>query len=173
MPSLADLREPARPRRLGFLVGLAVAAPVVFGIAAFALPFAYGLIRQTVRDFDARLRLEDAYMQALCASAYDPSRDEQLCGCVQQVDFPSLDCRGRFLEWTITEQQTQCADGAIRPDAVGFCACVDRLVELREAEPDAAAREAIVLRYDACAELDDALQLPELADLVPAPPSGG
>jgi hypothetical protein len=173
MPTLADLREPARPRRVGFLVGLAVAAPIVFGVAAFVLPFAYGLIRQTVRDFDARLRLEDAYMQALCASAFDPARDAQLCGCVQQVDFPALDCRGRFLEWTLTEQATQCADGATRPEAIGFCACVDRLVELRDAAEDAAARDDVVLRYDACAELEDALQLPELSDLVPAPPSGG
>jgi len=112
-------------------------------------------------------------MQALCASAFDPARDARLCGCVQQVDFPSLDCRGPFLEWTIEEQRTQCADGSVRPDAIAFCACVERLVELRDAAPDAAAREPIVLRYDACAELEDALSLPELSDLVPAPPSGG
>lgn len=171
MPMLADLDDPPRSRLPGLVVGVVVAAPVVALIAWLLLPPLIGAMVGSAKDFDARLRQEDGYMQGLCAEVMQPARDEKLCQCVWAVEFPSLDCHGPFLRWSLDRHRDGCADGGTARQARSFCACVEVIDgRVREAEADPARAEEArqeVLKLENCFRLEDALVLPPLEALAP------
>lgn len=170
MPTLADIDDPRPSRVRGFAVGAAIAVP----IGAVFLWFAIGVLPQLILDsaveYDARLRQEDAYMQSLCAniSKQTIDRDEQLCECVLAVEYPALDCRAPFMDWSLERMDERCADEATHQEALSFCSCVDAIGDQLEGL-DRESKEAreIIQRYENCTALDDALYLPELTELVP------
>lgn len=171
MPMLADLDDPPRSRLPGLVVGVVVAAPVVALIAWLLLPPLIGAMVGSAKDFDARLRQEDGYMQGLCAEAMQPARDAKLCQCVWAVEFPSLDCHGPFLRWSLDRHRDGCADEDTARQARSFCACVEVIDgRVREAEADPARAEEArqeVLKLENCFRLEDALVLPPLEALAP------
>lgn len=167
MPMLADLDDPRPSRVRGFLIGAVIAIPagVLFWWAATAwLP---SLILDNAVAYDARLRNEDAYMQAVCANM-EPTpeglaRDQSLCECVLAVEYPSLDCRLPFMHWTLQRMVETCADPATFESALSFCSCVRSLDEqLAAVEPDTKEARQIVQTYAECTELRDALYLPPI-----------
>jgi hypothetical protein len=165
MPMLADLDDPRPSRARGFLIGAAVSIPLglVFWWAATAwLP---GLILDNAVEYDARLRQEDAYMQGVCADM-DLERDESLCQCVLAVEYPSLDCRLPFMQWSLDRMVETCADPGTFDKALSFCSCVRSLDEqLAAVAPDSKEAREIVQTYAGCTELGDALFLPALERL--------
>jgi hypothetical protein len=167
---LADVDDPPPSRVKGFLIGAAVALPLGAAFLWFALTVLPGLILDNARDFDERLRQEDAYMGAVCADL-DLARDESLCECVLAVEYPSLDCRLPFMHWSLERMVEQCSDEATYESALSFCSCVQALDEqLAGLEPDTKEARQIVGRYAKCTELDDALFLPPVSELPPSSP---
>jgi hypothetical protein len=162
MPMLADLDDPRPSRVPGLLIGAAIAIPaglVFWWVANTWLP---NLILDNAVDYDARLRNEDAYMQAVCANMQLP-RDESLCECVFAVEYPSLDCRPPFMHWSLERMVETCADPVTFDAALSFCSCVRSLDEqLATVEPDTTEARQIVQSYAGCTELPDALYLPAL-----------
>ncbi|GEM_PF-1231848 len=167
MPMMADLDDPPSPRWRFLLVGFAIALPLGALFLSFALPALRMAIVGGAESLDARLRVEDAYMKGVCTEALVLERDESLCKCALAVEFPSLDCRQPFMRWSIERQHEQCSSGADET-AIAFCACVESLlsqigaVDLTGPSKD---QRLIIGRYPACAELQDALFLPEIASL--------
>lgn len=179
MPMLADIDDPPRPRWKNVLMGLVIAAPVTFIAWRYLLSEVHDSVRGGSEDFDKRLRLEDAYMQALCEQALVLERDEALCQCVFAAEFPSLDCRTPFQQWTLARQAEQCSDAQTRRDALSFCTCVDvveqdveraRASASEAGKDDEAAARRVAQHYDRCTPLPDALHLPAIEALVPAKP---
>lgn len=164
---LADLDDPPRSRTRDLLLGFLISLPVVGLIAWLLLPSLAGMILGNADQYDQRLRAEDAYMQTLCGEAMVLPRDEELCGCVLAVEFPSLDCRGPFLAWSLQRHHLACQDTDTRRASLSFCSCVDTVqARVDKAEsPEAARGEA--LRVGKCVELVDAFPLPEVAALAP------
>lgn len=173
MPMMADLDDPPRSRWPGLLIGLLVALPFAGALAWGLLPFLYGQLTGGAADFDARLRQEDAYMQALCTDALTIPRDEALCECALAIEFPSLDCRPQFMAWTLARQAERCLEPALRSQAVSFCACVEAVATNAAEAPDEAAERKAIQRYAACTELDDAFSLPTVAELAPEGEAAG
>jgi hypothetical protein len=159
---LADLDDPRPSRARGFLIGAIIAIPagvLFWWVASTVLP---RVILGNAVEYDARLRNEDAYMQAVCANMTIP-RDESLCECVLAVEYPSLDCRLPFMHWTLERQVEACADPATFDSALSFCSCVRSLDEqLGAVEPDSKEARQIVQTYAECTELRDALFLPPI-----------
>ena len=174
MPMLADLEDPPAPRWRSLVLGVTIALPIAGAFLYFALPALRTAIVGESESFDARLRQEDAYMKSVCSEAMVLERDESLCKCALAVEFPALDCRAPFMEWTLHRQVEQCIAGA-HDTALAFCACTEALAEqltaAEQAGDDKASRQ-IVARYAACAELDDALFLPSVESLVVTPSEG-
>ena len=162
MPTLADLDDP-RPSRLpGFLLGAAIALPIAAVFVWFTIGVLPSLILGNAVQFDDRLRQEDAYMQAVC-SDMDLARDEELCECVLAVEYPSLDCRGPFMHWSLQRMTEQCSDPATRDHALAFCTCVQTIADdLAKLEPDSKEARQKVQDYAGCTELEPALFLPQI-----------
>ncbi len=175
MPTLADLDAPPRSRGRDLILGVLIALPVVLFIAYLTLPMFIGTIRGEANEYDQRLRQEDAYLQTVCSELLNMERDETLCECVLAVEFPSLDCRGPFLRWSLDRHAESCSDDAVRKQSISFCACVDAVHE-RVSEAEAAGDEGLARQEEArtakCIELDDAFSLPDFETLVAtAPPT--
>ena len=165
MPMLADIDDPRPSRVRGFLIGAVIAIPLGLGFWWFASNYLPGLILDNAVEYDARLRQEDAYMQGVCANM-DLDRDENLCKCVLAVEYPSLDCRPPFMQWSLERQVESCAEEATFQSALSFCSCVRSLDEqLAAVEPGTKEARTIVATYADCAELDDALFLPPIEQL--------
>ncbi|TPV92504.1 MAG: hypothetical protein B7733_25410 [Myxococcales bacterium FL481] len=177
MPMLADLDDPPRPRWKNIVAGFLIATPVTLVAWQWLLPQVHDSVRGGSEDFDKRLRLEDAYMRAVCEQALVLDRDEQLCKCVFAAEYPSLDCQAPFQQWTLARQVDQCADPTTRKAALSFCTCVDVIAEqVQAAVRDAmetgddelgAARRA-AQNYHRCQPLPDAINLPGIEALTPA-----
>jgi hypothetical protein len=162
MPMLADLDDPRPSRAPGFMIGAVIAVPVGLVIWWAASTWLPGLILGNAVEYDARLRNEDAYMQAVCADM-DLARDESLCECVFAVEYPSLDCRLPFMHWSLERMVETCADPTTFDGALSFCTCVRSLDEqLAGVEPDTKEAREIVQTYAGCTELRDALYLPAI-----------
>lgn len=167
---LADIDDPRPSRLRGFAIGAAVAIPLGLGFWWFASNYLPGLILDNAVEYDARLRQEDAYMQSVCANM-DLERDENLCKCVLAVEYPSLDCRPAFMQWSLERQLEACADEATFDQALSFCSCVRSLDEqLAEVPSDSKEARMIVATYADCTELDDALYLPGAEQLASSAP---
>jgi len=188
MPMLADLDDPPRSRLSGFLAGALLGLPVVGLIAWLLLPPLMGAILGGAKDFDDRLRQEDAYMQGVCGDALDVTRDEALCGCVWVAEFPSLDCQHRFLRWRLERSTEACADESARRESLSYCSCVDVVAERVEqaakiageaagidpaASPEDPANDPIaeairpaLSKFDNCLALEGAIQPPSLESLM-------
>lgn len=164
---LADIDDPPRSRARGLLIGLLIAAPPAVGAAYVGIPLLQSIIVGESEDFDVRLRQEDAYMQAVCTDALVVDRDEALCSCALAAEYPSLDCRSQFTIWSLERQLEQCAQPDMAQLAVSFCACVEKLGELRSATDDPDERRKIGQRYAGCTEFEETLFLPEVATLMP------
>lgn len=164
---LADIDDPRPSRTRGFLIGAAIAVPLGFAFWWLATRWLPGLILGSAVDYDARLRQEDAYMQAVCANMQLP-RDKTLCECVLAVEYPSLDCRLPFLAWSLERMVETCADEATFEQSLKFCSCVRALDErLQTLAPDTKEARQTVQNYAGCSELDDALFLPTVDQLGP------
>jgi len=189
MPMLADIDDPPRSRLSGFLTGALIGLPVVGLIAWLILPSLQGAILGGARDFDDRLRKEDAYMQGVCGEAFEIKRDDALCGCVWVAEFPSLDCQHRFQRWRLDRAHETCADETARKGALSYCSCVDVVAERVEAAATEAAKgldpvalkeqqekdpandpiaEAIrpeLVKFENCLALEDVMEPPPLESL--------
>lgn len=169
MPFLADLDHPPQPRWRNFLIGALIAIPFGLVLGLLVIPaLRAGFVEETAA-FDERLRQEDAYMNGVCSEVFNLERDETLCQCVLAVEFPSLDCRGPFNRWSIERQLETCSDDEHHKNALAFCSCVESLSEQLAETDDEGEQRQISQRYAQCAELDDALYLPELVELVEVP----
>ena len=188
MPMLADLDDPPRSRLSGFLSGALLGLPVVALIAWLILPPLMGAILGGAKDFDDRLREEDAYMQGVCGEAINVKRDEALCGCVLVAEFPSLDCRHRFLRWQLDRATEACADESARKEALSYCSCAEVVAErVDEAakvageaagvdpaaspedpanDPIAEAIQPALSKFDNCLALEGAIPPPSLEQLM-------
>lgn len=165
MPMLADIDDPRPSRVRGFLIGAAIAIPLGLGFWWFASSYLPKLILDNAVEYDARLRQEDAYMQAVCANL-DLERDENLCKCVMAVEYPSLDCRPPFMHWSLERQIEVCSDESTYQSALSFCSCVRALDEQLSALPsDSKEARMVVSNYAGCTELSDALFLPSVEQL--------
>ncbi len=164
MPILAHLDDPPRSRWPGMLLGVALALPVGWVMAAWVIPSLVNAVLGGARDLDSRLRAEDGYMQALCSEALDPSRDEQLCGCVLGTDYPSLDCQLPFRMWTLQRQHEACSDPAVLSSNKSFCTCVE-VVAQKVAAAGPQTRDHEAAPYENCMALPDALFLPTIETL--------
>lgn len=166
---LADIDDPRPSRARGFLIGAAIAIPLGIGFWWLATEVLPGLIMGSAVEYDARLRQEDGYMQAVCANM-DLARDESLCECVFAVEYPSLDCRLPFMHWSLQRMVETCGDPATFEQSLAFCSCVRSLDEqLAAVESDTKEARQIVQTYAGCTELDDALYLPTIEQLSSAP----
>lgn len=168
MPMLADLDDPPRSRTRDLLLGALLGLPIVGLVAWLLLPSLAAMVQGGADQYDQRLRAEDAYMQALCGEAMVLPRDEELCGCVFAVEFPSLDCRGSFLAWSLQRHLLACEDPDTRRASLAFCSCVDTVQARVAGAPDPTLARAEAQRVGKCIELDDAFPLPEVAALAPA-----
>ncbi len=154
-------------RTRDFLVAAVVALPVLALIVSLLVPWLVSNVLGGAGQLDAKLRQENAYMQAICGSmAID--RDEALCACVLATEVPSLDCSIPFMTWTLARQHERCGDDATRTRSVSFCVCVDtlwqQLMRARAANDERASRLAAI-GYERCAELQDKLSLPTIESL--------
>ena len=187
MPMLADIDDPPRSRMAGFLTGALLGLPVVGLIAWLLLPPLMGAILGGAKDFDDRLRKQDAYMQAVCAEAFEMKRDEALCGCVWAAEFPSLDCQHRWQRWRLDRAAETCADGAARAGALSYCSCVEVIAERVDeaaksagvaagvdpyAVPEDPANDPVgeairpeLVKLDNCLGLEDVFEPPTLEEL--------
>ena len=120
MPMLADLDDPEPSRARGLVLGLVVMVPLTLGIGYFLLPALRSAIVGGAADLDSRLRREDAYMEAVCGPALVVERDEGLCKCVLGAEYPSLDCHGPFLTWSLDRMGETCADPTTFETALSF-----------------------------------------------------
>lgn len=167
MPMLADIEDPPRSRVPGMILGVILAAPIVAAFAVWVIPGFVGAILGGASDLDERLRATDSFMRELCAGQLDQERDEDLCGCVWGVEFPSLDCRPHFNAWAADLQRARCDEG-LREDALSYCSCVDAIVDkMSAAGNDPAARRSAANAYENCEGLEDAVSLPTPAELAP------
>jgi hypothetical protein len=168
VPTLADLDDPRPSRARPLLLAALVVAPLTAGTGYVLLPTMRASIVGGAAEFDDRLRLEDSYLEQICAEAMDLERDESLCKCVLAMEFPSLDCRGPFLAWSLDRMVEACSAEATHEASLSFCSCVDAVDEQREAAPDEAEGRRAAQRYERCTELDDALYLPTVEVLAAA-----
>jgi hypothetical protein len=166
VPFLADIDNPPPSRLPGLIFGAIVALPIVGAIAFFFIPMGVGAIVGGASDLDERLRANDAYMRELCGVAYSQDRDAQLCECVWTMDFPALDCGSRFDVWAVEQQQPACA--ADFDAHLGYCTCVEAVRGKIEAASEDE-RHAEAAAYERCELLDDAIPLPSIESLTPAP----
>jgi len=167
MAILAHLDDPPRSRWPGMIVGLALAVPFGAAIVVWVIPWLVGAILGGARDLDSRLRAEDGYMKALCNEAFEPMRDDTICGCVLGTEVPSLDCQLAFRMWTLERQRETCSDAATHEAAKSFCTCVDTVADkVDTAAPEA--RDAEAAAYENCMALPDALYLPTIEMLTPS-----
>jgi len=167
MAILAHLDDPPRSRWPGMIVGLALAVPFGAAIVVWVIPWLVGTILGGARDLDSRLRAEDGYMKALCNEAFEPMRDDTICGCVLGTEVPSLDCQLPFRMWTLERQRETCSDAATHEAAKSFCTCVDTVADkVDTAAPEA--RDAEAAAYENCMALPDALYLPTIEMLTPS-----
>jgi len=168
MPMLADVDDPPRSRIPGMILGLVLAAPVVYACAAWIIPSFVGAILGGASDLDARLRATDEYMRELCAGRIDTERDGGLCGCVWSVEFPSLDCRPHFNAWAADLQHDRCLDETQRSESLSYCTCADAIVDkMNAAGEQPAERRSAANAYENCEGLTDALELPAPGELAP------
>jgi hypothetical protein len=130
------------------------------------MPALVGVILGGARSLDSRLRAQDTFMKDLCATDLDPARDEALCGCVFQVEFPALDCQDRFRPWLVTEAARACTVPERRAASLSFCSCIEVLATPRPAGAAGPGPEAV----DRCTALPDAPALRELHPLPDAMP---
>lgn len=159
-----DLREPPS-RRKGIMIGLAIAAPLTLLFFGIVLPYFYSMIVGGAASLDQRVAVEGAYMQRLCSEAMVLERDETLCKCALASELPGIDCRPHFDAWTFARQQEQCADASTKDKALSFCTCVLTLAEQHQAAQSPGEKAQIIGRYHKCAQLEDALFLPEIESL--------
>ncbi len=162
---LADIDDPPRSRLPGVLLGMLVAAPLVALVVMYVVPMLVGSVLGGAQNLDERLRLEDGYMTAVCGGAMNIERDHDLCECVLAVEFPSLDCQGPFLAWSVDRQSEACSDPTTERAALSFCSCVVTVAEKMETAEDDAAREKQAQAYRNCQTLDDAIFLPTIEEL--------
>ena len=162
---LADIDDPPRSRLPGVLLGMLVAAPVVALVVIYVIPVLIGAVLGGAQNIDERLRLEDGYMTSVCGGAMDIARDQDLCECVLAVEYPSLDCQGPFLAWSVDRQSEACADPATKKASLSFCSCVETVAEKMAAPADEASRNKEAQAYRNCQALDDALYLPSIEEL--------
>jgi hypothetical protein len=162
---LADIDDPPRSRLPGVLWGMVIAAPVVALLVAYVVPMLVGTVLRGAQNLDERLRLEDGYMTGVCGGVMQIDRDQDLCECVLAVEFPSLDCQGPFLAWSVTRQMEYCADPTHERASLSFCSCVITVSEKMEAAQDEVAREKAAQAYRNCQTLDDAVYLPTIEEL--------
>lgn len=160
MRFLADVEQPPRSRLPGLIVGFVVAIPLVGMVVGWLVPAAIGAILGGAQELDARLRATDAYLTELCSGAMEPGRDEELCGCVLAVEFPSLDCRAAFNEWAIAQQSAACTVEETRQASLSYCTCVETVAERTAAIEDAGERRREAATYENCESLEDAVPLP-------------
>lgn len=159
MPFLADLDQPPRSRTRGFVIGFLIGIPIIAVMVIWVIPALVGSVLGGAKDFDVKLRQQDAYMRTLCTAGFVEGRDDALCSCALGTEYPSLDCAPRFLTWRLEVQGERCSDAATRETAPDFCACVD---DVREQVSAAAAepRDQSINAYERCEGLPDALALP-------------
>lgn len=162
---LADIDDPPRSRLPGVLLGMLVATPLVAVVVMYVVPMLVGSVLSGAQNLDERLRLEDGYMTAVCGGAMDIARDQDLCECVLAVEFPSLDCQGPFLAWSVDRQSEACGDPATEKAALSFCSCVFAVEEKMDAADDEAGRQKAAQAYRNCQTLDDAIYLPTIEQL--------
>ena len=164
MRFLADVEQPPRSRLPGLVIGLILAAPIIAFVVGWLIPAAIGSVLGGAKELDSRLRATDAYLNTLCTTAMQPERDQELCGCVLAMEYPSLDCRGAFNEWAIARQTTACADEATREASLSYCTCVDTVAERMQAASDEDDRRQEAAAYEGCEALEDAAPLPAVSD---------
>jgi hypothetical protein len=160
MRFLADVDQPPRSRARGLLFGAVVALPVAAILVGWLIPTAIGSILGGAEQLDARLRATDAYLGTLCSERLEPGRDEDLCGCVLAMEFPSMDCRAPFNLWALDRQRETCAQPDVRATALSYCACVEAVATAVDAAADAGDRRLAAQAYENCADLEDAAPLP-------------
>lgn len=160
-----DSQQPPPPRTKGVFIGIAIAAPLTLLFFGVVLPYFYSMIVGGAANLDQRVALEGEYMQRLCSEALVLKRDETLCKCALASELPGIDCRPQFDAWTFARQQEQCSKAELQEQALSFCTCVTTLAEQHQSSKSAEERAKIVGRYPKCAELEDALFLPEIETL--------
>lgn len=164
---LADIEDPPRSRASGLVLGLLMAVPVAASFFFWVLPWLASSVLGGAKEFDEKLRAQDAYMKRVCVEAMDLERDEALCQCALAVDYPALDCQGPFRRWAVERQAERCGDEETAKEHVSYCTCTQTLAEAVAAAPpeeaDAAARH-----YDRCEALPDAFDLPAVEALGPS-----
>lgn len=163
---MADIDDPPKSRVKGFLIGIAIAAPVALGFFGYVLPTLYGMIVGGAASADERIELESAYMQAVCQNAMMLPRDKALCECTLASEVPGIDCRFVFDAWTLLRQAEQCKIEENFDKSLAFCSCVNELKKLHSASINDKERGEVVGRYRRCTELPDPLFLPSVEDLV-------
>lgn len=150
------------------MLGVLIALPIVLLIAWLTVPMFIGTIRGEAREYDARLRQEDGYLQTVCSELMQLERDQALCECVLAVEYPSLDCRGPFLRWSLDRHAETCGDDVVRKQSLSFCSCVDAVAE-RVTEAEAAGDDELARKEEGrtarCVELEDAFPLPDFETL--------
>lgn len=151
---LHDERPPTRWQ--GLVLGLALALPLAVIVFGVLVPRLVGTILGGAHDLDEQLQRRSAYISVVCNGSNPPT---ELCGCASQVAFASLQCRTTFYRWALEQHHQQCAFAG-SGHAVAFCACIDQIhTNLEHAKSGEQPR--ILGAYEACAELDDALELPK------------
>ncbi|WP_266219357.1 hypothetical protein [Paraliomyxa miuraensis] len=162
---LADIDDPPRSRSRELVVGILVALPLAALLLGLVLPALVDALLGGAKDFDDRLRQEDAYMQAVCTQAMSLPRDEALCECTLAVEFPALDCQAPFLAWSVARQSEHCAVPENEKASLSFCTCVQTVAErMGQAEDEDASFKA-AQAYRNCQELPDAVYLPAIEAL--------
>lgn len=178
---LADLDDPPKSRTRGVLIGVLIAVPFTILFGATVLPPAWQAIVGSSRELDARFAVEAAYLKAVCNDAVVIERDEWMCGCVLGSEMPSRDCRPRINDWMLARQVENCAIDGAEEIALSFCTCVNAVQEqiaalatqkFENEESAMKARRQVTSRFENCAELQDVLALPDLADLTPVDRGG-
>lgn len=167
MPMLADIEDPPRSRVGGMVFGLIVAAPIAAVLLVWFIPTLVQAVLGGAKGIDQRLRLEDEYMTLVCSQALDVDRDEGLCSCALGTEYPSLDCQGPFLAWSVERQLDQCADETTRSESLSFCSCVDAVSDAMDKDP--ATRQSEAQAYRNCQALEDAVFLPTIEALTSSP----
>lgn len=164
MPMLADLDDPPRPRWRGLLVGVVVALPLAGVLVGVLMPSFVSALLGGAQRYDERLRMEAAYMQAVCTQMELP-RDESLCECVLAGEYPAIDCQGPFLAWSVARQQDHCAVAENNSASLSFCACVNEVGKRMGEAEDEDGSERAAQAYRNCQELPDAVYLPTIEEL--------
>lgn len=165
---MADIDDPPKSRVKGFLIGVAIAAPIALLFFGYVLPTLYSMIVGGAASADKRIAMESNYMRAVCDQAMVLPRDKSLCECALASEEPGVDCRFVFDAWTLLRQAEQCKSPENFDQALAFCSCVNELHKLHLATVNQKERREVVGRYRRCTEFPDALFLPSIEALVQA-----